>query len=81
MVCGSGLKTVLNAYTSVKAGVHHLVVAGGTESMSNAPFLVNAQNRTGSKMGNQTLIDHMIYDALTDAYEGYHMGNYCGTHC
>ena len=74
MVCGSGMKTVMNAYTSIKLGLHHLVVAGGAESMSNTPFLVPAQIRQGVKMGEQTLRDHMLYDALTDAFEGYHMG-------
>ncbi len=74
MVCGSGMKTVMNAYTNIKLGLHHLVVAGGAESMSNTPFLVPAQIRQGVKMGEQTLRDHMLYDALTDAFEGYHMG-------
>lgn len=74
MVCGSGMKTVMNAYTSIKAGLAEVMVAGGVESMSGAPFLVPGQTRTGVKMGDQTMKDHMLYDALTDAFEGYHMG-------
>lgn len=74
MVCGSGLKTVMNAYIGIKAGVHHVVVAGGTESMSQAPYLLPWQNRTGQKMGDYQVKDHMLDDALIDAFEGYHMG-------
>ncbi len=74
MVCGSGMKTVMNAYSSIKAGLAEIMVAGGAESMSGAPFLVPGAARTGVKMGDQTLRDHMIYDALTDAFNGYHMG-------
>ncbi len=74
MVCGSGMKTVMNGYSNIASGFHQLVVAGGTESMSGAPFLVTGQIRGGIKMGEQTMKDHMLYDALTDAFEGYHMG-------
>lgn len=74
MVCGSGMKTVMNAYTTVKAGLANVVVAGGAENMSSAPYLVSGNNRTGVKMGNQVLIDHMIKDGLWDAYNDYHMG-------
>ncbi|TNF09373.1 MAG: acetyl-CoA C-acetyltransferase [Bacillota bacterium] len=74
MVCGSGMKTLMNAYTNIALGLHNLVVAGGAESMSNTPYLVPAQVRQGVKMGEQVLRDHMLYDALTDAFEGYHMG-------
>ncbi len=73
MVCGSGMKTIMNGYTSIKAGLHHLVVAGGVESMSQAPYLVQGA-RNGIKMGNQSLLDHMIHDALTDAFGNFHMG-------
>ncbi|VEU82717.1 acetyl-CoA C-acetyltransferase [Acholeplasma hippikon] len=73
MVCGSGMKSVMNAYTSIKAGIHQMVVAGGIESMSQAPYLVNGY-RTGIKMGHQTMQDHILHDALLDAFEGYHMG-------
>ena len=68
MVCGSGMKTIFNAYTNIKVGLHNLVVAGGAESMSLAPYLVSAQSRQGFKMGDKTLTDHMIGDALTDNY-------------
>ena len=74
MVCGSGMKTIMNAYTSIKAGIHNLVIAGGTESMSKAPFLTPEKIRNGIKMGEITLKDHMIYDALTDAFNNVHMG-------
>ncbi|MDO9629505.1 MAG: acetyl-CoA C-acetyltransferase [Acholeplasmataceae bacterium] len=74
MACGSGMKTVMNAYTSIALGMHNLVVAGGVESMSFAPFLVPGSIRNGVKMGDQTMKDHMIYDALTDAFDGSHMG-------
>jgi acetyl-CoA C-acetyltransferase len=74
MVCGSGMKSVMNGYSNIALGLHHLVVAGGVESMSNTPFLVPAAVRTGVKMGEQVMRDHMLYDALTDAFEGYHMG-------
>lgn len=74
MVCGSGMKTIFNAYANIKVGIHNLVVAGGAESMSLAPYLVPAQARTGFRMGDKTLIDHMIGDALTDVFNNYHMG-------
>ncbi len=74
MVCGSGMKTVMNGYSNIALGLNHLVVAGGVESMSGAPFLVPGQIRSGVKMGEQVMKDHMLYDALTDAFEGYHMG-------
>lgn len=74
MVCGSGLKTVMNAYLSIRAGEYNVVVAGGTESMSQAPYLLPWKNRLGQKMGGYEVKDHMLDDALTDAFEGYHMG-------
>lgn len=74
MVCGSGLKSVMNAFQSIRADESNVVVAGGTESMSQAPFLIPSKSRTGHKMGNMQTIDHMVYDGLTDAFEGYHMG-------
>ncbi|AUD65112.1 acetyl-CoA acetyltransferase [Tenericutes bacterium MZ-XQ] len=74
MVCGSGMKTVMNAYANIMLGFHDVVVAGGAESMTNTPYLVPGKVRTGLKMGEQPLRDHMLYDALTDAFEGYHMG-------
>ena len=74
MVCGSGMKTVMNGYANIMLGFHDVVVAGGAESMTNTPYLVPSKVRSGVKMGDQQLRDHMIYDALTDAFEGYHMG-------
>lgn len=74
MVCGSGLKTVMNAYLGIKAGEYQAIIAGGTESMSQAPYLIPGKTRTGQKMGGYQIGDHMLDDALTDAFEGYHMG-------
>lgn len=74
MVCGSGMKAVMNGVLSIKAGAADLVAAGGTEIMSGAPYLVPGKTRWGAKMGDMKLIDHMIYDSLTDAYSGQHMG-------
>ncbi len=74
MVCGSGMKTVMTGYANIALGLQNLVIAGGAESMSNAPYLVPAQVRSGVKMGEQPMRDHMLYDALTDAFNGYHMG-------
>ena len=74
MVCGSGMKSVMNAYTSMKAGINNLVIAGGTESMSKAPYIMPDKTRNGIKMGGFKVKDHMIDDALWDAYNDYHMG-------
>ena len=74
MVCGSGMRTVMEAVMTIQAGQGDLVVAGGIESMSQAPYLVPANTRTGNKMGAWKAVDHMIYDALTDARLDIHMG-------
>jgi len=74
MVCGSGMKTIMNAYTSIKAGLHQVVMAGGTESMSNTPFILPSKVRNGIKMGGINLKDHMIDDALIDSFNNVHMG-------
>lgn len=74
MICGSGMKTVIMAYNSIKSGEASLILAGGTESMSDAGFVVPAQVRNGHKMGNLTMIDHMVNDGLTDAFSNVHMG-------
>lgn len=74
MVCGSGMKTVLNGFVSIGAGLQNLVVAGGSESMSNAPFMVPASTRKGHKLGGMTTKDHIVDDALTDVFNRYHMG-------
>lgn len=73
MACGSGMKAVMAAVTNIAAGVGELYIAGGTESMSLAPYLLPGA-RQGLRMGNKEIIDHMVYDALTDAFHGYHMG-------
>jgi len=74
MVCGSGMKAVMNAATNILAGKANLIAAGGTEVMSQAPYLIPARTRSGHKMGDMQVIDHMILDALTDAYGNMHMG-------
>lgn len=74
MVCGSGLKSVMQAYLGIRGGEYDVIVAGGTESMSQAPYLLPWKNRLGQKMGGYQVGDHMLDDALTDAFEGYHMG-------
>ncbi len=74
MVCGSSLRAVMQAATSVRLGEHNVVIAGGIESMSNAPQLLMGQ-RNGKKMGDSKLIDSMIHDGLWDVYNNMHMGN------
>lgn len=74
MVCGSGMKSLMTGFANIKANTQNLVVTGGVEAMSQAPYLASGKLREGHKMGNFNLIDHMVFDALTDAYEGYHMG-------
>lgn len=74
MVCGSGMRSVMEAYMSIQSGFNDIVIAGGAESMSQAPYLIPYTTRTGNKMGDWKAIDHMIYDALTDARLNYHMG-------
>ncbi|MBS5988283.1 acetyl-CoA C-acetyltransferase [Anaerococcus hydrogenalis] len=72
-VCGSGLRTVSLAAQMILAGDVDVVLAGGAESMSNAPFLLN-EARWGARMGNKKLVDEMITDGLWDVYNDYHMG-------
>jgi acetyl-CoA C-acetyltransferase len=72
-VCGSGLKSVMLAAQGIATGDADVVVAGGMESMSNAPYLL-AGAREGMRMGHAQAVDSMIYDGLWDAYEDYHMG-------
>lgn len=72
-VCGSGLRAISLAAQIIKAGDAEIILAGGAESMSNAPFVLN-NHRSGKKMGNETLVDTMIHDGLWDAYNNYHMG-------
>jgi len=73
LVCGSGMKTVIEAARAILAGDVDVVLAGGTENMSAAPYAMPAA-RYGAKMGNTTLIDTMTHDGLTDAFNKYHMG-------
>jgi acetyl-CoA C-acetyltransferase len=72
-VCGSGLRAVSIAAQAIQTGDADFVVAGGMESMTNAPYLLQ-QARAGYRMGNGSLIDAMIQDGLWEAYRGYHMG-------
>jgi len=72
-VCGSGLKAVALAAQAIQTGNAEIVVAGGMESMTNAPYLL-PQARSGYRMGNGTLVDAMIHDGLWEAYNGFHMG-------
>ncbi len=72
-VCGSGLQAVVHAVEAVKAGFIDLMLAGGTESMSNAPYLVKGA-RWGYRMGNGELVDSMLLEGLTCAMSGCHMG-------
>src|SRR5712675_625681 len=72
-LCGSGLRTVALGYQAIRNGDSAIVVAGGQESMSQAPHCVHLRN--GVKMGDAQMIDTMIKDGLWDAFNGYHMGN------
>ncbi len=72
-VCGSGLKSVMMAAQGVQLGDTDIVVAGGMESMSNAPYLI-PKGREGYRLGNGVLLDAMINDGLWDAFNDYHMG-------
>ncbi|HXQ40887.1 MAG TPA: acetyl-CoA C-acetyltransferase [Candidatus Udaeobacter sp.] len=72
-LCGSGLRAVALGYQAIRAGDNAIVVAGGQESMSQAPHCLHLRN--GTKMGNAEMIDTMIKDGLWDAFNGYHMGN------
>ncbi|MCZ0717370.1 acetyl-CoA C-acetyltransferase [Aerococcus kribbianus] len=72
-VCGSGLKTIMLAAQSIMLGDHDVVIAGGTENMSQAPYIM-PDFRWGGRMGNKTVVDTMIKDGLSDAFYDYHMG-------
>jgi len=74
MLCGSGMKAIMQGADRIRLGKSRLMVAAGTESMSGAPYLAPATMRFGTKMGDLTLRDHMILDALTDVFNDYHMG-------
>ncbi len=72
-VCGSALKAIMLAAQAIKAGDREVIVAGGMESMSNAPHMLLG-SRTGIRLGDGKLVDHMIHDGLWDHYNGFHMG-------
>ncbi|WP_318412281.1 acetyl-CoA C-acetyltransferase [Photobacterium leiognathi] len=74
MVCGSGMKAVMDAAAHIKAGDADVVVAAGAENMSQIPFCASSKIRDGQKMGNLELSDLLIADGLTDAFNNYHMG-------
>ena len=74
MLCGSGMRTVMEATMSIQVGFNDIVVAGGVESMSQAPYLIPANTRSGNKMGSWKAEDHMLHDALVDTLYNIHMG-------
>src|SRR5436309_3213272 len=78
-VCGSGVKAVMYAANDIRCGEYDLAVAGGMESMSNAPYALT-QARSGYRMGNSKMIDVMIHDGLWDPYGDKHMGT-CAEAC
>jgi acetyl-CoA C-acetyltransferase len=78
-VCGSGLKAVVMGGNAIAVGEHDVVVAGGMESMTNAPYLI-PKAREGLRLGHAQLIDSLIHDGLWDAYGNVHMGE-CGELC
>jgi acetyl-CoA C-acetyltransferase len=73
-VCGSGLKAVMLAAGAIRAGDAHLVVAGGMESMSNTPYMLD-RARNGYRLGHGKLVDVMIHDGLWDSFNNFHMGS------
>ncbi|WP_234495914.1 acetyl-CoA C-acetyltransferase [Vibrio maritimus] len=74
MVCGSGMKTLMDAASHIKAGEAEIVVAAGVEVMSQIPFAMPATARSGHKMGDMTAKDLLVADGLTDVFNAYHMG-------
>jgi acetyl-CoA C-acetyltransferase len=74
-VCGSGMKATMLAHDLIRAGSADIVVAGGMESMSNAPYLM-PKARTGYRMGHQQVLDHMFYDGLQNPYDNQMMGHF-----
>jgi acetyl-CoA C-acetyltransferase len=79
-VCGSGMKAIMFGHDLIKAGSASVVVAGGMESMTNAPHLLNG-SRTGIKYGSATMLDHMAWDGLTNPYDGQAMGVFGDAAC
>lgn len=74
-LCGSGMKAIMLGHDSILAGTNDIIVAGGLESMSNAPYLLD-KARSGYRLGHGKVLDHMFCDGLEDAYEGKLMGIY-----
>ncbi|MDR2716522.1 MAG: acetyl-CoA C-acetyltransferase [Treponema sp.] len=74
MLCCSGMKAIINAVMEIQAGNAGMIIAGGIESMSNAPFILPAKTRQGYKMGEIAIQDSLLYDGLTDVFNNYHMG-------
>ncbi|MDF0535065.1 thiolase family protein [Shewanella sp. A32] len=74
-VCGSGMKSVMLAHDMIRAGSANIIIAGGMESMSRAPYMLD-KARTGQRMGHGRLVDHMFIDGLEDAYTGGSMGSF-----
>lgn len=72
-VCGSGLKSIMNAADAIKAGEYNVIAAGGMESMSNVPYILNGV-RWGLKMNDQPMVDAMVHDGLWDIFNNQHMG-------
>jgi acetyl-CoA C-acetyltransferase len=72
-VCGSGMKAIMQAHDAIKSGSSTIVVAGGMESMTNAPHLLN-NSRTGTRYGSSEMLDHMAWDGLTNPYDKQAMG-------
>ncbi|MCY7355513.1 MAG: thiolase family protein [Lysobacter sp.] len=79
-VCGSGMKAIMFAHDLIKSGSATIVVAGGMESMTNAPHLLNG-SRTGVRYGSAEFLDHMAWDGLTNPYDGKAMGVFGDTAC
>ena len=73
-VCGSGLKAVMMAAQAIRAGDADIIVAGGMESMSNAPYFL-PKARTGYRLGNGELLDGVVHDGLWDSFNNFHMGS------
>lgn len=74
MVCGSGMKAVMNGVAEIRSGAASVIIAGGVENMSDAGYILPSSVRNGIKMGDFNAIDHMVNDGLTDAFNNYHMG-------
>jgi acetyl-CoA C-acetyltransferase len=74
-MCGSGMESIIMAHDMIRAGSAGVVVAGGLESMSNAPYML-PKARDGYRMGHQEVLDHMFYDGLQDPWQGQMMGHY-----